>query len=61
MDTDCETTKPDIRTSLAYRDGFLCAVAERGNQDGAHPTTLKLGTRFGMHKKPRYRRCWGVR
>ena len=42
MDTECETTKPDIRTSLAYRDGFLCAVAERGNQDGAHPTTLKL-------------------
>ena len=61
MDTECETTKPDIRTSLAHRDGFLCAVAERGIKIEPTRPYSSFGTRFGMHKKPRYRRCWGVR
>src|ERR1039457_27838 len=42
MDSECETTKPEIRTRLAYRNGFLCVVAERGSPEGPHPTTLKL-------------------
>jgi hypothetical protein len=41
MDTRCEGTKDDIRTRLAYRNGFLCVVAERC-QDGPEPKTLKL-------------------
>ncbi len=36
MDTRCEATKHEIRTRLAYRNGFLCVVAERC--DG-RPTT----------------------
>jgi hypothetical protein len=42
MDSACKTTKPEIRTSLAYRNGFLCVVAERGSPQGPQPTTLKL-------------------
>ena len=42
MDSACKTTKREIRTSLAYRNGFLCVVAERGSPQGPHPTTLKL-------------------
>src|ERR1019366_5185598 len=42
MDSECETTKPEIRTRLAHRNGFLCVVAERGSPDGPHPTTLKV-------------------
>src|ERR1035441_7934327 len=42
MDSECETAKEKIRTRLAYRNGFLCVVAERGSPEGAHPTTLKV-------------------
>src|ERR1019366_3423946 len=31
MDSECATTKEEIRTSLAHRNGFLCVVAERGS------------------------------
>src|ERR1039457_4628654 len=42
MDSECKTTKPEIRTRLAYRNGFLCVVAERGSPERPQPTTLKL-------------------
>jgi hypothetical protein len=41
MDTRRKATKDDIRTRLAYRNGFLCVVAERC-EDGPEPKTLKL-------------------
>src|ERR1039457_5921396 len=42
MDSECETTNPEIRTRLAHRNGFLCVVAERGSPEGPDPTTLKV-------------------
>jgi hypothetical protein len=61
MNTEFETTKQDIRTSLAFRDGFLCAVAERRNPDRSHPTTLKLWYLIRSQNKPRWRRCCDAR
>ena len=42
MGSEFETTKQEIRTRLAYRNGFLCVVAEREGPDGPCPTTLKV-------------------
>ena len=42
MGSECETTKQEIRTRLAYRNGFLCVVAEREGADEPCPTTLKV-------------------
>ena len=42
MGSECEAAKDEIKTSLAYRDGFLCVVAERRCPDGPQPKTVKL-------------------
>jgi hypothetical protein len=59
MDTQFETTKPEIRTRLAHRNGFLCAVAERGNPDLTHPTTLKLWYPIRMAQEAEVRTLLG--
>jgi len=42
MGSECEATKGEIKTRLAYRNGFLCVVAERCYPDQPQPKTLKL-------------------
>ena len=42
MSSECEAAKDGIETRLAYRNGFLCVVAERRCPDGSPPKTLKL-------------------
>jgi len=42
MGSECEATKGEVKTRLAYRNGFLCVVAERWDPDGPQPKTLKL-------------------
>jgi len=42
MGSKCETTKPEITTSLAFKDGALCVLAERANPDGPNQIPLKL-------------------
>jgi len=42
MDAECETTKGQITTRLAYREGFLCLLVERRPTEGSEPTTAKL-------------------
>src|ERR1022692_929407 len=42
MDSEREAAKNEIKNRLAYRNGFLCVVAERWCPDGPQPKTLKL-------------------
>ncbi len=42
MGPEFETPNPEVKTRLAYRNGFLCVVAERRGPDAAQPKTLKL-------------------
>jgi ERF superfamily len=42
MGSKCETTKPEITTCLAFKDGMLCVVAERANPDRPNQSPLKL-------------------
>jgi hypothetical protein len=42
MGSKCETTKPEITTSLALKDGLLCVLAERANPDRLNQNALKL-------------------
>jgi hypothetical protein len=42
MGSECEAAKDEIKTRLAYRNGFLCVVAERWCADGPQPKTVKL-------------------
>ena len=42
MGSKCATTKPDITTSLAFKNGALCVLAERANPDGPNQSPLKL-------------------
>jgi hypothetical protein len=42
MGSKCEITKPEITTSLAFKDGALCVLAERANPDGPNQRPLKL-------------------
>ncbi len=42
MGSECEAAKDEIKTRLAYRNGFLCVVAERWCPEGPQPKTVKL-------------------
>jgi hypothetical protein len=42
MGSKCETTKLEIKTSLAFMNGALCVLAERANPDGPNQRPLKL-------------------
>jgi hypothetical protein len=42
MGPKCATTKPEITTSLAFKNGALCVLAERANPDGPNQSRLKL-------------------
>ena len=42
MGSECETTKGQITTRLAYREGFLCVLGERGSTEESQPTMAKL-------------------
>src|SRR5258708_2888403 len=41
MGAECEDAKDEITTRLAYRDGFLCVVAQRC-ADGPQQKTVRL-------------------
>jgi hypothetical protein len=42
MGSKCETTKPEITTSLAFKNGALCVLAERANPEEPDQIPLKL-------------------
>jgi hypothetical protein len=42
MDAERETTKGQITTRLAYREGFLCVLGECRSGEGSEPTMAKL-------------------
>jgi len=42
MGAEGETTKGQITTRLAYREGFLCVLGERGSTQESQPTMAKL-------------------
>ena len=42
MDAQRETTKGQITFRLAYREGFLCVLGERGSTQSSESTTAKL-------------------
>ena len=42
MDSECKVTEPEIRTSLAYKNGFFCVLAQRRSTEGLQPTVVKL-------------------
>ena len=42
MGSECAVANPEVKTRLAYRNGFLCVVAERCGPDGPQSKTLKL-------------------
>ncbi len=42
MGSEHEAAKDEIKTRLAYRNGFLCVVAERWCPEGPQPKTVKL-------------------
>jgi hypothetical protein len=42
MESECTPTRPEIRNTLAYRNGFLCVVAERCCLEGTSASTLRL-------------------
>jgi hypothetical protein len=42
MDAQYETNKGQITTRLAYREGFLCVLGERGSTESSESTTAKL-------------------
>ena len=42
MDSGCETTNGQIRSRLAYRNGFLCVLGECGSTEGQEPTMAQL-------------------
>jgi len=42
MDAQRKTTKGQITTRLAYREGFLCVLGERSSTQSSESTTAKL-------------------
>ncbi len=42
MDTEHQTTQGQITTRLAYREGLLCVLGERGSTRDSQPTRAKL-------------------
>jgi hypothetical protein len=42
MDSECETNKGQIRSRLAYRNGFLCVLGECASMEGSEPIIAML-------------------